>query len=141
MCIRDSPRGNGVGINLPSIDETLEIGKGRVIQEGKKVALLNFGTRLEQCKVASETLLKKGITCTIVDARFAKPLDEKLIMEVASNHDLKLLPLLTFHLKVLQIWHLQLYTLYLSLTKFQKPLCIAPIVYQNLVKQLFFLLE
>ena len=81
------PRGNGVGINLPSINETLEIGKGRVIQEGKKVALLNFGTRLEQCKVASETLLKKGITCTIVDARFAKPLDEKLIMEVASNHE------------------------------------------------------
>ena len=81
------PRGNGVGINLPSINETLVIGKGRVIQEGKKVALLNFGTRLEQCKEASETLLKKGITCTIVDARFAKPLDEKLIMEVASNHE------------------------------------------------------
>ena len=81
------PRGNGVGENLPSINETLEIGKGRVIQEGKKVALLNFGTRLEQCKGASETLLKKGITCTIVDARFAKPLDEKLIMEVASNHE------------------------------------------------------
>ena len=81
------PRGNGVGINLPSINETLEIGKGRVIQEGKKVALLNFGTRLEQCKEASENLLKKGITCTIVDARFAKPLDEKLIMEVASNHE------------------------------------------------------
>ena len=73
--------------DLPSINETLEIGKGRVIQEGKKVALLNFGTRLEQCKGASETLLKKGITCTIVDARFAKPLDEKLIMEVASNHE------------------------------------------------------
>ena len=81
------PRGNGVGINLPSINETLIIGKGRVIQEGKKVALLNFGTRLEQCKEASEALLKKGITCTIVDARFAKPLDEKLIMEVASNHE------------------------------------------------------
>ncbi len=81
------PRGNGVGIDLPSINETLEIGKGRVIHEGKKVALLNFGTRLEQCKEASEALLKKGITCTIVDARFAKPLDEKLIMEVASNHE------------------------------------------------------
>ena len=81
------PRGNGVGINLPSINETLIIGKGRVIQEGKKVALLNFGTRLEQCKEASESLLKKGITCTIVDARFAKPLDEKLIMEMASNHE------------------------------------------------------
>ena len=82
------PRGNGVGINLPSINETLEIGKGRVVQEGKKTALLNFGTRLEQCRKASETLIKKGISCTIVDARFAKPLDEKLIMEVASNHEI-----------------------------------------------------
>ena len=50
------PRGNGVGINLPSINETLEIGKARIIKEGKKVALLNFGTRLEQCKKASEKL-------------------------------------------------------------------------------------
>ena len=81
------PRGNGVGINLPSINEILEIGKGRVVQEGKKVALLNFGTRLEQCKDASEILLKKGVKCSIIDARFAKPLDEKLIMEVASNHE------------------------------------------------------
>ena len=81
------PRGNGIGVELPSIKETLEIGKGRIIKEGKKVALINFGTRLEECKKASEELLKKGIDCTIVDARFAKPLDEKLIMEVASNHE------------------------------------------------------
>mgnify|MGYP001465687194 FL=1 len=81
------PRGNGIGIELPSINETLQIGKGRVIKEGKKVALLNFGTRLEECRKASENLSKKGIECTIVDARFAKPLDEKLIMEVASNHE------------------------------------------------------
>ncbi len=81
------PRGNGVGIELPSIKETLKIGKGRVIKEGKKVALINFGTRLEECKKASEKLLKSGIDCTIVDARFAKPLDEKLIIEVASNHE------------------------------------------------------
>ena len=81
------PRGNGIGINLPSINETLEIGKGRIIKEGKKVALLSFGTRLEECKKAAEQLLKKGIDCTIVDARFAKPLDEKLIMEIASNHE------------------------------------------------------
>ena len=81
------PRGNGVGIELPSIKETLEIGKGRLIKEGKKVALLNFGTRLEECKKASEKLSKKGIDCTIIDARFAKPLDEKLIIEVASNHE------------------------------------------------------
>ena len=81
------PRGNGIGIELPSIKETLEIGKGRVIKEGKKVALINFGTRLEECKNASDKLLRKGIDCTIIDARFAKPLDEKLIMEVASSHE------------------------------------------------------
>ncbi len=81
------PRGNGVGVNLPSIKEILEIGKGRVIKEGKKVAIVNFGTRLEECKKASEKLSKNGVDCTIVDARFAKPLDEKLIMEVATNHE------------------------------------------------------
>jgi 1-deoxy-D-xylulose-5-phosphate synthase len=81
------PRGNGIGIDLPAINEILEIGKGRVIKEGKKVALLNFGARLEECKKASDQLLKKGIDCTIVDARFTKPLDEKLIMELASNHE------------------------------------------------------
>ena len=81
------PRGNGIGIELPSIKETLKIGKGRVIKEGKKVALINFGTRLEECKSASDKLLKKGIDCTIIDARFAKPLDEKLIMEAASSHE------------------------------------------------------
>ena len=81
------PRGNGTGVELPSINEILEIGKGRIIKEGKKVALINFGTRLEECKKASEELLRKGIDCTILDARFAKPLDEKLIMEVASNHE------------------------------------------------------
>ena len=81
------PRGNGIGIELPSINQILEIGKGRVIKDGKKVALLNFGTRLEECKKASDKLLKKGIDCTIVDARFAKPLDEKLIIEIATNHE------------------------------------------------------
>jgi 1-deoxy-D-xylulose-5-phosphate synthase len=81
------PRGNGLGVDLPSIKEILEIGKARIIKEGKKVALLNFGTRLEECRRASEKLLKDGIECTIVDARFAKPLDEKLIMEIATNHE------------------------------------------------------
>jgi 1-deoxy-D-xylulose-5-phosphate synthase len=81
------PRGNGTGIKLPSIKEVLEIGKAKIIKEGKKVAILNFGTRLEECKKASEKLLLKGIDCTIVDARFAKPLDEKLIMEIATNHE------------------------------------------------------
>ena len=81
------PRGNGLGVQLPSIKEILEIGKARIIKEGKKVALLNFGTRLEECKKASEKLKLKGIECTIIDARFAKPLDEKLIIEVATNHE------------------------------------------------------
>ena len=72
---------------MPSINELLEIGKGRVIKEGKKVAILNFGTRLEECKKASEILSNKGIDITIIDARFAKPLDEKLIMEAANNHE------------------------------------------------------
>ena len=81
------PRGNGLGIKLPSIKEILEIGKARIIREGKKVALLNFGTRLEECKKAVVKLSAKGVECTIVDARFAKPLDEKLIMELATNHE------------------------------------------------------
>jgi 1-deoxy-D-xylulose-5-phosphate synthase len=81
------PRGNGNGIELPTIKETLEIGKGRIIKEGKKVAILNFGARLDECKKASEKLFHKEIDCTIVDARFAKPLDEKLIMEMATNHE------------------------------------------------------
>ncbi len=81
------PRGNGVGIELPSINETLEIGKGRIIKSGKKAAIINFGARLEECRKASEILLKKGINITIVDARFAKPLDEKLIVEISTNHE------------------------------------------------------
>jgi len=82
------PRGNGIGIELPGIDQTLKIGKGRIIKEGKRVGILNFGARLEECKKASEILSKKGISTTIVDARFAKPLDEKLLIEVATNHEL-----------------------------------------------------
>ena len=81
------PRGSGLGIQIPSINEILEIGKAKIIKEGKKVAILNFGARLKECKKASDKLLKKGVDCTIVDARFAKPLDEKLIMEIATNHE------------------------------------------------------
>ncbi len=81
------PRGNGIGINLPTIDEKLDIGKGRIIKEGKKVALLNFGARLKECLTARESLLKKGLTITIVDARFAKPLDENLIWQLAIDHE------------------------------------------------------
>jgi len=81
------PRGNGTGIAIPGINEVLEIGKGRVIKEGNKAAILNFGARLEECKKAAELLSKKGIEISIIDARFAKPLDKKLIIEVATNHE------------------------------------------------------
>ncbi len=81
------PRGNGLGVKLPGINEVLEIGKGKMILDGKHLAILNFGARLNECKKASEVLKKKGISLSIFDARFAKPLDEKLILELASNHD------------------------------------------------------
>ena len=81
------PRGSGVGIELPGINEVLEIGKGRMVSNGKHVAILNFGARMTECKKAVEILKKKGITTSIFDARFAKPLDTKLIIELASNHE------------------------------------------------------
>ena len=81
------PRGNGIGVNLPSIDETIEIGKGRIIKEGNKIAIVNFGARLSECLIAEENLKKKGINITLVDARFAKPLDENLIWQLAIDHE------------------------------------------------------
>ena len=81
------PRGNGIGIALPNLNDVLEIGKAKLVQEGKRIALLNFGARLQECKKASEVLSKKGINITIVDARFAKPLDKKLIIEIATSHE------------------------------------------------------
>ena len=86
-CAFRYPRGNGVGIELPNISETLEIGKGRIVRQGKQAAILCLGARLEECKRAAEILSSKGIELTIVDARFAKPLDEKLVMEVATSHE------------------------------------------------------
>ncbi len=81
------PRGEGVGVDLPETGEVLEIGKGRMIQSGKRAALLSFGTRLEEVKKAAEALTAKGITPTIADARFAKPLDEAMILDLAANHE------------------------------------------------------
>ena len=81
------PRGTGIGVNLPNINEKLEIGKGRIIKEGKKVAILNFGAKLNECIIAQENLLKKGINVTIIDARFVKPLDENLIWQIATDHE------------------------------------------------------
>ena len=82
------PRGNGFGITLPDISEKIEIGKGRIIQEGKKIALINFGARLNECKIAAQNLEKKGLSITILDARFCKPLDENLMWQVARNHEI-----------------------------------------------------
>jgi 1-deoxy-D-xylulose-5-phosphate synthase len=81
------PRGEGVGVELPERGEPLEIGKGRLIAEGKRVALLSFGTRLEAVRKAAENLQARGITPTIADARFAKPLDRALILRLAADHE------------------------------------------------------
>ncbi len=81
------PRGNGIGEELPNITEKLEIGKGRIVREGKQVAILNFGARLNECLIACENLKKKGINLTLFDARFAKPLDENTIWQLARDHE------------------------------------------------------
>lgn len=81
------PRGEGNGVDLPERGIPLEIGKGRMIKHGSKVALLSFGTRLAEVEKAAEALSAKGITPTIADARFAKPLDRDLILDLAANHE------------------------------------------------------
>ena len=86
-CAFRYPRGTGLGLKLPSIDEKIEIGKGKIVLEGKKLAILSFGTRLNECLLAAESLKKKGINITIVDSRFVKPLDENLIWQIATDHE------------------------------------------------------
>ena len=82
------PRGTGIGVDLPAIDEKIEIGKGRIVQQGTQVCVLNLGTRLEECKLAAEELKAKGVSITVIDARFAKPLDEELILKSAKEHEI-----------------------------------------------------
>jgi len=84
------PRGEGVGIDLPERGSILEIGKGRIIKDGGKIALLSFGTRLADCLLAAEDLEAHGLSTTVVDARFAKPLDTALIDQLARNHEVLL---------------------------------------------------
>jgi 1-deoxy-D-xylulose-5-phosphate synthase len=72
---------------MPTTPEVLEIGKGRMIREGKGVAILSFGTRLQEVEAACEALAAKGITPTIADARFAKPLDRDMILKLAADHE------------------------------------------------------
>ncbi|AAV93567.1 1-deoxy-D-xylulose-5-phosphate synthase [Ruegeria pomeroyi] len=81
------PRGEGVGVEMPELGKVLEIGKGRMIQKGARVALLSFGTRLTEVQKAAEALAARGITPTIADARFAKPLDRDLILNLAHDHE------------------------------------------------------
>jgi 1-deoxy-D-xylulose-5-phosphate synthase len=81
------PRGNGVGVDMPERGVALEIGKGRIVREGTKVALLSFGTRLQDCLLAAEELSAAGLSTTVADARFARPLDEDLVRRLARSHE------------------------------------------------------
>ncbi len=82
------PRGEGVGVEMPVRGEILQIGKGRIVKEGTKVALLSFGTRLADCMLAAEDLDAAGLSTTVADARFAKPLDHNLIRQLARHHEM-----------------------------------------------------
>ena len=81
------PRGDGVGVDMPEFGVPLEIGKGRIVREGTSVALLSLGTRLSECLLAAETLAAHGLTATVADARFAKPLDVDLVLRLAREHE------------------------------------------------------
>jgi 1-deoxy-D-xylulose-5-phosphate synthase len=81
------PRGEGVGVEMPSRGVPLEIGRGRVVREGSRVAILSFGTRLSESLKAAEALAGRGVSVTVADARFAKPLDRELILQLARGHE------------------------------------------------------
>ena len=81
------PRGEGTGVALPENGQILEIGKGRIIRKGKQIAILSFGTRLEEALKAADEFSAKGLSCTVADARFAKPLDLKMIRKLALEHE------------------------------------------------------
>ncbi len=81
------PRGNGIGIDIPARGEPLEIGRGRIVREGTTVALLSLGGRLQECLQAADALQARGLSTTVADARFAKPLDEAMIRRLAAEHE------------------------------------------------------
>ncbi|RZJ45265.1 MAG: 1-deoxy-D-xylulose-5-phosphate synthase, partial [Brevundimonas sp.] len=81
------PRGDGVGVEIPELAAPLKIGKGRVIREGTTVAILSLGTRLQESLKAADALAARGVSATVADARFAKPLDEELILRLAREHE------------------------------------------------------
>ncbi len=82
------PRGEGVGVEMPQAGVPLEIGRGRIVREGARVALLSLGTRLAECLAAAEMLGQRGLSTTVADARFAKPLDEAMILRLAREHEI-----------------------------------------------------
>lgn len=82
------PRGEGVGVEMPQFGIPLAIGKGRIVREGTQVALLSLGTRLAECLAAAEQLGQRGLSTTVADARFAKPLDEAMILRLAREHEI-----------------------------------------------------
>ena len=86
-CAFRYPRGEGVGVDLPERGVPLEIGRGRIVREGTKIALLSFGARLAECLKAAEELEARGLSTTVADARFAKPLDRDLILRLAREHE------------------------------------------------------
>jgi 1-deoxy-D-xylulose-5-phosphate synthase len=81
------PRGEGIGIDLPEVGVPLPIGRGRIVREGSQIALLSLGTRLAECLKAAESLAAHGLSTTVADARFAKPLDRDLLRRLAANHE------------------------------------------------------
>jgi 1-deoxy-D-xylulose-5-phosphate synthase len=81
------PRGEGTGAEIPALADPLEIGKGRIVREGNAVAILSFGSRLQECLRAADQLAARGLSATVADARFAKPLDEDLIAQLVRNHE------------------------------------------------------
>jgi 1-deoxy-D-xylulose-5-phosphate synthase len=82
------PRGDGVGVELPGRGDALPIGKGRIVREGSRIAILSLGTRLAEAMKAAEELQARGLSTTVADARFAKPLDAELILRLAVEHEL-----------------------------------------------------
>jgi 1-deoxy-D-xylulose-5-phosphate synthase len=81
------PRGEGTGVEIPALAEPLEIGKGRIVREGSAVAILSLGTRLTESLKAADLLAARGLSATVADARFAKPLDVDLILRLAREHE------------------------------------------------------
>jgi 1-deoxy-D-xylulose-5-phosphate synthase len=81
------PRGDGIGVDMPEFGVPLEIGKGRIVREGSSVALLSLGTRLQECLKAADMLAAQGLSATVADARFAKPLDTDLLLRLAKDHE------------------------------------------------------